>query len=167
MTASVRRVTFVCLGNICRSPLASAALRHLADEHGVADRLVVDSAGTAGYHEGEGADPRTTAALDRHGLPVGHRARQFRAADFATRDLVVALDRANAEDLRRLAPTPEEAAKVVLLRDFDPGSPADSEVPDPWYGNDDDFDLALHLIEASLPGLLDALLADDGPPASP
>jgi protein-tyrosine phosphatase len=153
------RVAFVCLGNICRSPIAAAVMRSLVLDAGLAHEVQVESAGTAGYHEGEGADPRTVAALERHGYPSDHVARRFRAQDFDRIDLVLALDRQNHRDLRRLAPSPEAEARVHLLRSFDPGGPADLDVPDPWYGGDADFDATVAMVLPACEGLLDHLRA--------
>lgn len=142
------RVAVVCLGNICRSPMAAAVLRHAVAEAGLTDAVEVVSAGTAGYHVGDPADPRARAALRRRGYDDAHTARRFAAEDFAAVDLVLAMDGANVDDLRRLAPTPEDAAKVRLLR-------GEGEVPDPYY--DDSFEAALDLIEAAVPLIVDEL----------
>jgi protein-tyrosine phosphatase len=128
--------------------MAAAVLRHAVAEAGLSDVVEVDSAGTAGYHVGDDADPRARAALRRRGYDDAHTARRFVASDFADVDLVLAMDAANVEDLRRLAPTPEAAAKVRLLR-------GEGEVPDPYY--DDTFDEALDLIEAAVPLIVEEL----------
>ena len=143
------RIAVVCLGNICRSPMAAAVLRRALAQAGL-DDVVVDSAGTAGYHVGDPADPRARATLRRRGYDDTHTARCFQASDFATTDLVLAMDAANVRDLRRLAPTPEDAAKVRLLR-------GEGDVPDPYY--DDTFDEALDLIEAAVPLVVEELRA--------
>lgn len=132
----------VCLGNICRSPMAAAVLRRAVADAGLDDVVEVVSAGTAGYHVGDPADPRARATLRRRGYDDSHTARCFQATDFATTDLVLAMDEANLADLQRLAPTPADAEKVVLLR-------GTGEVPDPYH--DDSFDEALDLIEAAVP----------------
>ncbi|WP_327253805.1 low molecular weight protein-tyrosine-phosphatase [Streptomyces sp. NBC_01244] len=152
------RVCFVCTGNICRSPMAESVFRsHVADA-GLSDLVEVDSAGTGGWHEGDGADPRTAAVLEAAGYEPGHRARQFRASWFAGLDLVIALDSGHLRDLRALAPTPEDAAKVRLLRSYDPAAPAaQTDVPDPYYGPLDGFEECLNLVEAASPGLLAAV----------
>lgn len=152
------RVCFVCTGNICRSPMAESVFRsHVADA-GLSGLVEVDSAGTGGWHEGDGADPRTVAVLEAAGYEPGHRARQFRASWFTGLDLVIALDAGHLRDLRALAPTPEDAAKVRLLRSYDPAaSVAQGDVPDPYYGPLDGFEECLHLVEAASPGLLAAV----------
>jgi protein-tyrosine phosphatase len=155
------RVCFVCSGNICRSPTAEIVTRQLAAAAGLADQIVVDSAGIGGWHVGDDADPRTVTALRRRGYPVDrHCARQFRPADFADRDLVVALDSGHLRELRQLAATPEDLAKVRLLRSFDPAAdPTDLSVPDPYYARTADFERVLDLIEAGCRGLLAELRA--------
>ncbi len=157
-TGSVR-IAMVCLGNICRSPMAEVVARALLAEEGLATEVSVESFGTAGYHAGEGADPRARAALGRRGLSAdGHRARQIAEGDVAALDLVLCADRSNMRAITRLAPA--HAGKLRLLRSYDPLSGAgDDEVPDPWGGLDGDFDDALALIEAACRGLVGELAA--------
>lgn len=151
------RVVFVCLGNICRSPMAEYEMRRLLVDAGLADRVTVASAGTGDYHVGEGADPRTVTTLGDAGLDAsGHRAAQFTRSDFADTDLVVALDAANAAHLRRIAPDPAAAEKVVLLRTFDAGAD-ELDVPDPYFDGADGFPLVLEMVERACRGLLDEL----------
>ena len=156
---SPMHVAMVCLGNICRSPMAAAVASAMVAECGLADTVTVESFGTAGYHRGEAADRRAEAALRRRGWPAGgHRARQITAHDVIAADLVLCADRANLAAVRRLAPDPGE--KVRLLRSFDPQVGADDEeVPDPWDGDDAAFDEALALIEAACRGLVGQLAA--------
>ncbi|MFI8517419.1 low molecular weight protein-tyrosine-phosphatase [Streptomyces sp. NPDC085481] len=151
------RVCFVCTGNICRSPMAEHVFRARVTEAGLADAVVVDSAGTGGWHEGDGADPRTVAVLEEGGYGSEHTARRFRASWFAALDLVIALDEGHVRELRRLARTPEEAAKIRLLRSYDPGAGADLDVPDPYYGGRDLFEECLEMVEAASEGLLAAV----------
>ncbi|MBK9180228.1 MAG: low molecular weight phosphotyrosine protein phosphatase [Acidimicrobiales bacterium] len=158
------RVCFVCLGNICRSPTAEAVARHLAERGGAAHLVHLDSAGTGGWHAGEGPDRRAVAEGRRRGIAVTGTARRFEQADFAGFDLVVAMDRANRRELLALAPSREAAAKVHLLRSFDAGSPADADVPDPYDGGPEGFAAAFDLIEAACRGLLAAHL---GPASGP
>jgi protein-tyrosine phosphatase len=151
------RVCFVCTGNICRSPMAEAVFQARVDEAGLAGLVEADSAGTGGWHEGDDADPRTVAVLTAHGYPADHTARQFRAGWFAERDLVIALDAGHLRELRRIAPTAEDAAKVRLLLSYDPAGPADLDVPDPYYGGTEGFEECLELIEPAADGLLEAV----------
>ena len=147
------RVTFVCLGNICRSPMAESVLSRRLAEAGLSAHVEVDSAGTGGWHTGDGTDRRAVTALQGRGYHTVHRARQFQRSDFDRLDLIVALDEDNARDLHRLAPNADAAAKIRLLRWFDPEANGDLAVPDPYYGTDHDFERALDVIEAACAGL--------------
>jgi protein-tyrosine phosphatase len=145
------RILFVCLGNICRSPLAEAAMRRAATEAGIA--VEVDSAGTGDWHIGKPPDPRAIAAAARHGLDIsGLRARQVRGDDFDRFDRLVALDGNNLRDLRRLAPSSAKA-RMSLLLDHAPGR-AGQDVADPYFGDDSGFDVAWADIVAGVRGLL-------------
>ena len=162
MTAPQVRVCFVCLGNICRSPTAEAVMTTLVDDAALTGHVGVDSAGTAGWHEGDPPDHRTVEAAARRGIEMSHlRGRQFRRADFDRFDLVLAMDHDNRRDLLRLAGAGAGSSdRVRLLREFDPlsagGDPLgfDLAVPDPYYGGADGFDLVLDLVDAACRGLL-------------
>ncbi|WP_037674821.1 low molecular weight protein-tyrosine-phosphatase [Streptomyces griseus] len=151
------RVCFVCTGNICRSPMAESVFRARVAEAGLEGLIEVDSAGTGGWHEGDGADPRTVAVLEDNGYGSEHTARQFQAAWFSRLDLVIALDGGHLKALRRLAPTEEDALKVRLLRSYDPAAGNDLDVPDPYYGGMDGFEGCLEMVEAASAGLLAAV----------
>lgn len=140
-------ICFVCLGNICRSPLAEGVFQHLATQAGWDCR--VESAGTGGWHVGEVPDPRSQRVAHAHGLRLTSRAQQFRAADFARFDYVFALDEEIAADLRALARTPAELHKIHLLREYDPRANGDLNVPDPYYGGLDGFERVYEMIERS------------------
>ncbi|GHD32841.1 low molecular weight protein-tyrosine-phosphatase [Streptomyces violarus] len=154
------RVCFVCTGNICRSPMAEVVFRARVAEAGLDGPVEVDSAGTGGWHEGDGADPRTVAVLEENGYATGHTARQFQPSWFSRLDLVIALDSGHLGALRRLAPTEEDARKVRLLRSYDPAAGNDLDVPDPYYGGADGFGECLEMVEAASTGLLAAVRAD-------
>ncbi|MFF7473283.1 low molecular weight protein-tyrosine-phosphatase [Streptomyces sp. NPDC008092] len=154
------RVCFVCTGNICRSPMAESVFRARIAEAGLDDRVAADSAGTGGWHEGDGADPRTARVLEEHGYESEHTARQFQASWFARLDLVIALDSGHLKSLRRLAPTEEDARKVRLLRSYDPAADDDLDVPDPYYGGLDGFEECLEMVEAASTGLLAVVRAE-------
>lgn len=131
------RVLFVCLGNICRSPLAEAALRREAQVAGL--EVVVDSAGTGSWHVGKGPDPRSCAEAARHGIDIsGYRARQVSDDDFHQFDHILALDAANLADLRRIAPLGARA-QLSLLLDRVPGLQG-RDVDDPYYGGPEGFE---------------------------
>jgi len=116
------RVCFVCTGNICRSPMAESVFHARVEDAGLGHLVEADSAGTDSWHEGEDADPRAVAVLREHGYAADHTARRFVRSWFADLDLVIALDTGHLRALRRLAPTPQDAAKVRLLRSFDPAA---------------------------------------------
>jgi protein-tyrosine phosphatase len=158
------RICFVCSGNICRSPTAEVALKRLAAESGRADLLAVDSAGTGSWHAGDEMDARSRHTMVQAGYDVPvHVAKQFEPADFATRDIVVALDTGHHNVLWWLAaetPDPEAArAEVVLLRAFDPklGPGEEPDVGDPYYGGGGGFEEVLEQVERSCAELLAAI----------
>ena len=153
----------VCLGNICRSPMAEAVLQTKANAAGLA--AVVDSSGTARWHAGGPADPRARRVLAEHGYELEHSARNFDVRWFDERDLIVAMDLDNLADLEQLARTPEHRAKLALLRSYDPAlahrRPPDDAlaVPDPYLGTLADFENVLSMIERAADGLVTELLA--------
>ena len=153
------RILFVCMGNICRSPTAEGVMRRLLDEAGLAERVHVESAGTGAWHVGNPPDERATLAARRRGVTLAGAARQVRATDFRDFDLLIALDRANLRELLAVAPDEAAAEKVRLLREFDPASSGDLDVPDPYYGGDRGFETVLDMVEAACRGLLDELRA--------
>jgi protein-tyrosine phosphatase len=146
------RITFVCTGNICRSPMAEHVFRRYADEAGL--DVEVDSSGTGGWHRGDPADHRTVQTLRRHGYTSAHSARQFRPVWFGRYDLIIALDEGHLRDLRSMAPDAEARGKVRLLREYDPDAGDDLDVPDPYYGGRAEFEEVMELVEAAVPGLL-------------
>jgi protein-tyrosine phosphatase len=139
------RIVFVCLGNICRSPLAEGLFRSHVREAGLEARFEIESAGTAGFHIGKPPDPRTRSVSKARGIDLSHqRAQQLSRELVARHDLVLVMDRQNLADARRLASSDEDLAKIALFRDFDP-EPEDGQVPDPYYGGEEGF-LAVHEI---------------------
>jgi protein-tyrosine phosphatase len=147
---------FVCLGNICRSPTAEGVMRSLVRQAGLADRVHVDSAGTGGWHIGSAPDERAAAAAGSRGIALEGRARQVRPEDFSEFDLLLAMDSSNLRELRALAASEEERARVRLLREFDPAAAGSGEldVPDPYYGAAGGFEEVLDLVTAACEGLL-------------
>lgn len=155
---------FVCLGNICRSPLAEGLFIHLASERGEMQRFRVDSAGTGAWHVGKGADPRSIAVARAHGVHLPSIARQVEAeSDFEGFDLILAMDRANRTDLLDLG-APRE--RVRLMRSFDPtlagADERELDVPDPYYGPGDGFQRVYDMLLRATSGLLDELCAPRG-----
>jgi protein-tyrosine phosphatase len=153
----VRRILFVCMGNICRSPTAEGVMRSLLREAGMEDEVEVDSAGTGAWHTGDPPDARAAAAARARGIGLSGAARQVRPRDFEDFDLIVAMDRENLRDLLALAPDEAAAEKVRLLREFDPAGGQDLDVPDPYYGGAQGFERVLDLVTAACRGLLDEL----------
>ena len=131
-----QRVLFVCLGNICRSPLAEAAFRKAASEAGL--NVEVDSAGTADYHVDERPDPRSIEEAQRHGIDISsYRGRQLKPADFHEFDWILGMDRSNMTNISNVDPG-DCKAQVSMLMDIVPGQEG-REVADPWYGGEDNF----------------------------
>lgn len=154
-------VLFVCLGNICRSPLAEGIFAALAEERGLDGQFHVDSAGTAAYHSGEPPDSRSTAVAAAHGIRLTGLARQVTPRDLERFDIVVAMDRSNQRSLERLHRRVRDGrAEIVMMRDYEPGA-RDPDVPDPYYGGPDGFERVYRILERACNGLLDELSASD------
>lgn len=154
-------ILFVCLGNICRSPLAEGILRHRLAEAGLADRFHVDSAGTADWHTGRPPDPRSQKVAEAHGISLAdQRARPVAPDDFERFDWIVAMDRSNAADLEAMRSGVGGEARVILLRDVDPDA-GDGEVPDPYYGGPEGFDDVFRMVDRCCSALISELL-DEG-----
>lgn len=158
----MRRVLFVCTGNICRSPTAEGVFRKLVADAGLEGLIVADSAGTHGYHVGEPPDHRTQLAARSRGYDLsGLRARRVVRDDFHRFDLVLAMDREHHGILATLAP-PSVGHKLHLMMAFARRS-AHDEVPDPYYGGPEGFELVLDLLEDAAAGLLERLRLELGP----
>ncbi|MCA0199336.1 MAG: low molecular weight phosphotyrosine protein phosphatase [Proteobacteria bacterium] len=154
----MKRVLFVCTGNICRSPTAEGVFRHLAQEAGLGAVIVSASAGTHGYHVGEAPDPRTVAAAKRRGFDLSaQRAQKVRAEDFQIYDLILAMDRGHLAHLEALRPNSAKA-EVRLFLDYHPEGTL-KDVPDPYYGGADGFENVLDMIEHASKVLLNQIAA--------
>ena len=155
------RLTVVCTGNICRSPMGEFLLRERFEDAGLGDEVVVDSAGTHSWEVGNPADPRTLAVLARNGHEdlggAAHLARRFERAWFDEVDLVLAADAGHLRELLQLARTDEQRAKVRLFRSFDPVSAEsdDLDMDDPWYGDDASFDQTYAEVTAAADGVVE------------
>jgi len=145
----------VCLGNICRSPLAEGILKHKASQSGVS--IEVDSAGTAAYHEGEPPDIRSILTARKHGIAISQlRGKAFTIADFDAFDHIYAMDRKNLQQLKSMAPTAMEEQKVsLILEELHPGKSL--EVPDPYYGGDEGFEQVYQMLEAACEQIVEKL----------
>lgn len=157
-------VLFVCLGNICRSPLARAMFSDLAQRRGVADRFDIDSCGTGEWHAGGPADPRSVAIGLKHGLAFEHTARQLRPIeDFQRFKVILAMDRSNRRNIIAMGETlGVSPASVYLMRSFDPtlagADERELDVPDPYYGGSEGFQQMYDMLTRACGGLLDHLL---------
>ncbi len=150
------KVLFVCMGNICRSPTAEGVFRHLLKRYGLENKVEVDSAGTHGYHVGESPDLRTQRAALERGYDLSQiRARRVSPQDLEYFDLILAMDKSNLDNLRRMAP-PDKQDRIKLLMDYSENFD-DEEVPDPFYGLGYDFDLVIDMVEDAAKGLAKAL----------
>ncbi|TRY18200.1 low molecular weight phosphotyrosine protein phosphatase [Tessaracoccus rhinocerotis] len=148
-------LVFVCLGNICRSPMAERVARRVAAERGL--ELEISSYALSTEEAGNPIDPRAAAVLQAAGYETGgHRARQISAADVDSADLVVAVEPYQVERLRRMSPG---ADHIRLLNDFNPAMPPGTPLEDPWYGDSAGFHATLADVEAAIPGILDEVLA--------
>lgn len=156
-------VVAVCLGNICRSPMAAAVLRQRLDRAGLGDRVLVESAGTAGWHVGSPADPRAVATLRENGYDATHQARRFNREWARNVDLVLAMDASNYTDLQEI--TAGADVELRMFREFDPQlakiRPPNPtlDVPDPYYGNESGFTAVLTMLERAAEGIVSDISA--------
>ena len=159
MTETPLRILFVCMGNICRSPLAESIFRHLLAERGVEDLFDVDSAGTSGYHAGDPPDPRSVATAQGRGVTVTGVSRQISEADLEGFDYVIVMDAENRSHVDRLRERAGGDARVHRLREWDPHE-GQLDVPDPYHGGARGFEEVHDIIERSCAALLDHLLEE-------
>ncbi|MDH6533668.1 low molecular weight phosphotyrosine protein phosphatase [Parabacteroides sp. 52] len=150
------RLLFVCLGNICRSPSAEAVMKKLVQDAGLEDRIEIDSAGTAAYHEGERADARMRQHAIKRGYDLESISRPVRVLDYFDFDMLIGMDDRNFSDLRREAPDQESVSKVYRMMEFSSQMIMD-HVPDPYYGGPAGFEQVLDILEEACMGLLNHL----------
>ncbi len=151
-------VLMVCMGNICRSPIAEHVLRGKAQDAGL--DLIVASAGTGGWHAGEPADHRAAAVLDQYGYTSQHRAQQFQASWFDDYDMILVMDEDNRHGVLQHAKSDAHKNKVKLIRTFDSTAQKNAVVPDPYYGNEDGFVRVLEMIERACDGYIAQLMQE-------
>ena len=152
-----RKILFVCLGNICRSPAAEGVLNAAAERKGLSDEIAVDSAGTYGGHAGQLPDSRMRSAAARRGYDLTHRARQITEEDFIDFDMIVVMDDMNYESVSRLAPERCYLDKLYRFAEFCGRHPQWSHVPDPYYEGREGFELVLDLLEDGCEGILEKM----------
>lgn len=148
-----KKVLFVCLGNICRSPLAEAIFKHKVKERGLDLLFEADSCGTANYHIGDIPDERTIRNAQKNGIRISHRGRQLSAIDLETFDTIFAMDESNFRNIMRLENAEVHSKKISLMRSFDPLGSGD--VPDPYYGGERGFQEVFDILNRSLDNFLD------------
>ena len=141
-----KKILFVCLGNICRSPLGEGLMKHKIETRGLSDHYEVDSCGTGGWHTGELPDSRTRRNAKNNGVELTSRARQIKSSDLEEFDYIIAMDSNNYDDILQLPGAQKYAAKIKLMRDFDPDDPG-ADVPDPYYGTPEDFQNVFEIVD--------------------
>lgn len=154
------KVLFVCLGNICRSPLAEGVFKYKVEQENLSEKIFVDSAGTSGWHIGESPDARSIEVAEQNGISLDSFGRAAVSEDFEEFDYILAMDSNNYADLKSLPGSSKpEAAKLYLMRDFDDIGKG-QDVPDPYYGGDDGFQYVFELLDRSCQNLLDQIVDD-------
>jgi protein-tyrosine phosphatase len=153
-----KKILFVCLGNICRSPLAAAIFKHKIKQRGIADLFEVDSCGTANYHIGDSPDSRSVTNARKNGVTIDHIGRQLQAEDLDYFDLILAMDKSNLSNIFRLQTHEVQIAKIKLMREFDPLQNGE-EVPDPYYGGEKGFQEVFDILDRTAEKLIERLMA--------
>jgi protein-tyrosine phosphatase len=155
----MKKILFVCLGNICRSPQAEAIFNHKIKEKGLGHVYHSESCGTSNYHIGCSPDHRTIQNSQKNGVPINHKARQLADQDLESFDLILAMDESNYRNILRLSSATAYQHKIKLMRDFDPQDTGD--VPDPYYGGEKDFQEVFDILNRSIENLIITTLKAD------
>ena len=157
------KVLFVCLGNICRSPAAEAVFKNIVESRGLADQFTIDSAGTSAHHAGEKADKRIRIEASKKGIEVTSISRQFEASDFSKFDYILVMDESNYRNVLKLDKNQNYQSHVLKMTDFASGKyQSFDEVPDPYYGGLEGFQLILDLLDNTCEGLISYLIDKNG-----
>ena len=158
--ASPIRIQFVCLGNICRSPLAEAVFRDQVQQAGLEDHFDIESSGTGDWHVGDQADRRMQQTAERHGVSLdGHTASQFQEEDLLRYDHIFVMDKSNLNDVLYFDEEEQYGGKVRLFREFDP-EPENFQVPDPYYGGKDGFENVYNIVERTAQNILERMVEE-------
>ena len=153
-----KKILFVCLGNICRSPLAEAIFKKQLETRGLSEKYVSDSCGTSSQHIGDRPDPRTIRNARHHNVEINHIGRQLQVTDFSGFDLILTMDRSNLQNTLDLASKATgKKAEIKMIRSFDPESLGSQDVPDPWYGNEEGFEEIYQILSRTCHSLIDFL----------
>ena len=150
-------VRFVCLGNICRSPLAQGVFEKLVQDEGLQNQIRITSAGTGNWHVGSPPDERMQKTANKYGVQLNSRGQQFQSSDFYDLDLILAMDQTNLMALEEISPDPKQTEKLRLFRSFDPEANGDLDVPDPYYGGGKGFEIVYRIVERTCPKILEFL----------
>jgi protein-tyrosine phosphatase len=155
----MKKIMFVCLGNICRSPVAEAVFMQLIRERNLTKKYTADSSGTSAFHIGAEPDPRMTITAEKNGTPMDHKAQQFKKEHFDEFDYIMAMDRSNYDNIVRMTQNQKLRGKVHLLREFDDQAPSkQAEVPDPYHrGGLGAFDEVYEIVNRSCKKFLESL----------
>ena len=154
------KISFVCQGNIIRSPLAENMFQHLVNEQGLSGKYQLDSSGTSAYHSGEAPDMRMRQVAAKHGFEYTGQAKQFRREDLNINDLIIVMDQNNHRIIRSMAQDEAQSKKIHMMREFDPQGSGELDVPDPYYGGTEGFEVTYQIVKRSCEGLLEVLESD-------
>ena len=155
-------ICFVCLGNICRSPLAEGVFQALINEEGLENQIIIHSAGTGNWHVGAAPDARMQATARNKGIQLTSRGQQIQVGDIRRYDLILAMDRSNLEAIEYLCSLETAAKKLRLFRSFDPEVDGNLDVPDPYYGRDHGFEHVFQIVHRTCPPILEYVKSQMG-----
>lgn len=153
-------ILFVCMGNICRSPMAEEIFLSILKREELTSKYIIDSAGTLGYHQGELADSRMRFHAEKRGYKLTHYSRKFTRMDFENFDWIIAMDDANFDDINDMIVNTEDKSKIYRMVDFCKELQA-THIPDPYYGGDKGFDNVINLLEDACQGLFEKVINKD------